>query len=338
MFNKFTLYFLLFLSLFIIVGPLKAQSENVVATVNGKRITEKEIDESIIGQLLPLQQQISVLRKVALENFIIKVLLEEEAKKRDISLEALRKFLTAGKVEISTDEVEKEYLENAYAFAQMSPDEAKEIIRLGLESQARIRLYREELKKLKEQAQIEVKYQENNVLKVSVNTLGPAIGAKEASINIVEFSDFNCPYCKEAFKINKQILQEYGDKVRLVYKHLPLNPKSFPVARASYCAGEQNRFWEYHDALFITDNLTEENLNKIAEKINLNPLEFKACINSENSRRAVLKDLKEAKRIGLDGTPSFIINGKVFRGAIDLEKFRQVIEDELKVKQKFVGK
>lgn len=318
---------------------LLAQSENeIVAVVNGEQLTQKEIDESIIGQLLPLQQQIFVLRKVALENLIIETLLKAEAKKGGISFEELRKSLTFGKVEVSTSEVEKEYLENASAFASMNPNEVRELVRLNLESRARIRLYREAIKNLKEQARIEIKHAENSSQKVSVDANGFSIGPRQASVNVVIFSDFLCPYCKESFKINKQILQEYESTVKFIYKHLPLQQRSLPLARASHCSGEQGRFWEYHDSLFASEDLSDKSLHKIAENLGLNLSNFKSCLDSEQSHKAVLKDLQEAKRLGIEGTPTFIINGRMFRGAIDLKNFRQIIEKELKDNQKSVGK
>jgi protein-disulfide isomerase len=337
--NKYFFYFLV-LGLFLLnPNLLFAQLDNEnVAIINGKPISQKEIDDSIIGQLLPLQQQISVLRKVALDNLIIKTLLEEEAQKRGISVEVLRKNLTIGKIEVASSEVEKEYLENSSAFAQMNPNEAKEIIRLNLENRARIKLYREAINKLKERAKIEVKDRRIDSSIINVNMHGYSIGAKKASINVVIFSDFQCLFCREAVKINKQILQEYSDDVRLIYKHLPLREKSFLAARASYCSGEQESFWQYHDILFNSEDFSNDGLNNIAEKIGLNLTHFKNCMNSESSRQAILKDLQEAKRLGIDGTPTFIINGKMFRGAIDLKNFRQIIEGELKISQMSVEK
>lgn len=336
MLNKFGFSLLV---IFFSMSFVKAQSNSEIeALVNGRTITQRDIDDSVTGQLFPLQQQIYVLRKTALENLIVKAVLEEEAKKRGVSIEELRKSLTAGKVEVSQSEVEKAYLENATAFAQMSPDEAKERIRLDMESQARMRLYREALKKLREQAKVEIKFGESGISAINVSPEGPAIGATQASVIITEFSDFQCPYCRESFKINKQILQAYGDNVKLIFKHLPLHSRSFPAARASFCANEQKRFWEYHDALFATEDMSDEGLSKTAEKLDLNMPKFNACLTSETSRQAVLKDLQEAKRLGIDGTPTFIVNGKMFRGAIGLEDFKQIIENELKTTQKSSGK
>lgn len=316
---------------------VQAQSSDaVVATVNNKKITQQEIDNTVLAQLLPLQQQIYALRKAALDNYILRLLLEGEAKKRGISVDELKKQLTTGKVEISASQIEQAYLENASAFAQMSPDEAKERIRLDMEAQARMRNYRAAVLKLKENAQIETHLQEPTLPSANLNNEeAPSIGNKNAKVTIIEFSDFQCPFCKEAHPIIKQMLQSYGNDVRFVFKHLPLSihRQAFSAAQAAFCAGEQGKFWQYHDALFASEDLSPEALDKFATGLNLDILKFKSCLKSENSRNAVLKDTQEAKKLGIDGTPAFIINGKLFHGILSFENFKTIIESELKSAQ-----
>lgn len=332
--HKYFFCFLI-LSLFLLnPNLLIAQSENeIAAIVNGKQITQKEIDDSIIGQLLPLQQQINTIRNVALENLIIKTLLENEARRRGISVEELRASLTVGKTAVLSDEVEKAYLENASAFGSMNPEEAKERIRLDLEAQARMRIYRAAIQKLKENANIEKYVDEKLLTTIGVNTDGPKIGSSSARITIVAFSDFRCPFCKQSAVAIKQLFQNYADKVNIVFKHLPLQPKSINAAQSSVCADEQGRFWEYHDSLFASEEFSEESFIKIAEKLKLDITGFKNCMISAKSRAVILKDMEEAKRLGIDGTPAFIISGKLFHGVLGFEKFKTIIENELKLSQ-----
>lgn len=310
---------------------VRAQSGEAVAVVNGRRITQQEVDDSVISQLFPLQQQIYALRKSALENLITRAILEDEAQKRGITVEELRKQLTAGKTEVTPSQVEELYLENASTFAAMSPDEAKERLRLDLESQERMRKYREALSKLKEQSVVELRLEEPKL--TSFNTpAAPSIGAKNAPVTVIEFADFQCGYCKESQKTTKQLLQRYGNEIRLVFKHLPLDihPLAFSSAQAAFCAGEQNKFWQYHDVLFASEKLSPEAFDRIADEIGLDVPKFKTCFSAETSRAAVLRDMREAKRLGINGTPAFIINGKLFRGSLSLEDFKGVIERELK--------
>lgn len=313
--------------------PARAQTdEKVSAVVNGRRITQKEVDDSIISQLLPLQQQIYELRKKALDNLVAKELLEAEAKRRGVSVEELRRSLTEGKVEVSPAEVEAVYAENASMFASMGSDEARERIRLDLESQARMRNYRAALSKLRESAKVEIHLEE---VRLPVTAGGDAFsrGPKGAPVTIVEFSDFQCPYCRGVQPALKQVVKDYGDDVRLIFKNLPLadiHPQAMPSALAAVCAGEQGAFWQYHDALFASDDLSSGGLNKLATGVGLNLPQFKSCVDSEKARSAVLADVQEARRMGIQGTPAFIINGKLVSGAISLGDFRRLIERELK--------
>lgn len=309
-----------------------AQTEDrVVAKVNGANITQKEVDDSVISQLFPLEQQIYAIRKVALENLVARAILEGEARKRGITVEELRKQLTAGKVEGSSSEVDQVYLENASVFATMSPDEAKERLRLDLESQARMKLYRKALMELRKGANVELLLEEPRLPSISDGT-APSTGSKEAAVTIIEFSDFQCPYCRESQSTLKQILKNYGNEVRLVFKHLPLDihAEAFASAQAAFCAGEQGSFWKYHDALFASEVLSAEAFNKMALDLGLNITKFKACLSSEASRTAILKDVREARQFGINSTPTFVVNGKLVRGAIGFEEFKAIIERELK--------
>lgn len=306
-------------------------AEKVVAVVNGRRITQEDVDNSVVAQLLPLEQQIYAIRKAALENLIFRVLLEGEAKKRGVSVEELRRQLTDVKVEVLPSQVEKAYIENANAFGTMSPDEAKEKLRLDLENQGRLRNYHETLLRLREKSEIDFLLEEPKPLSVAVSDTAPSIGAKNAAVTIVEFSDFQCPYCKGAQNTLKELLRDYGKDVRLVFRHLPLDihAQAFASAQAAFCAGEQGFFWQYHDALFASVSFSPETHNRLASSLGLNVIKFESCLRSEKSRVAVLADMQEAKRLGVDGTPTFIVNGKLIRGTPGLKDFRSIIEREL---------
>jgi predicted DsbA family dithiol-disulfide isomerase len=303
----------------------------VVAKVNGTNITEKEVDDSVVSQLFPLEQQIYAVRKAALENLITRIVLENEARKRGITIDQLKEQLTAGKVEVSSSEVEKVYSENASVFGAMSPDEAKERLRLDLETQARMKQYRDALAELRKNSHIEWSLEEPRLPSIDAET-GPSTGPKSAAVTIVEFSDFQCPYCRGSQSALKQVQQNYGNEVRLVFKHLPLDihAEAFASAQAAFCAGEQSFFWKYQDALFASDSLSAEAFNKIASNLGLNVPKFKACLDSESSRTAILKDVRQAQQFGISSTPTFIVNGKIVRGAIAFEDFKTIIERELK--------
>ena len=227
--------------------------------------------------------------------------------------------------------MEEAYDENASVFAAMSPDEAKERLRLDLENQARMRNYREALADLRKNSNMQIFLEEPRLPSFNDATNSPSIGFKEAPVSITEFSDFQCPYCREVRDTIKQVLRDYGSDVRIIFKHLPLDihAEAFASARAAFCAGEQGFFWPYHDALFSAETFSPEAFSKIASKLGLSIPNFNACLSSEVSRTAILKDMREAKKFGIDTTPTFIVNGRLVRGAIGLKEFKTIIGREL---------
>jgi predicted DsbA family dithiol-disulfide isomerase len=319
---------ILFLILLLRLTTFAQSPETVVATVNGTPITLKQVDGTIGSTLLPLQQQLYSVRKVALDNLITARLLETEARAQSVSIEELRQRLTLGEVNVTKAQVEDAFAENATYFAAMSPDEARERLRLDLENQARMKNYRAALEGLRKKWTVKIDF----ATPLSDTDVSPAKGATKAAVTIVEFSDFECPYCVEVQDTLKQIGERYAGDVRFVFKHLPLegHRNSFPAARAAYCAGEQDRFWQFHDALFAAGNLSPpEVFEQIAVDIGLGVARFRACVNSEQSRAAVLKDLETARSLRIDSTPSFFVNGRLIKGALSFAEWQKIIEREL---------
>jgi protein-disulfide isomerase len=153
----------------------------------------------------------------------------------------------------------------------------------------------------------------------------PVLGNKSAKLIMFEFSDFQCPYCARASATLKTFMDKHGNEIRLVYKHLPLvqiHPQATPSAKASWAAAKQGKFWEYHDALFSNQNrLGEELYGEIAQSLNLNLDRFNSDRNSTNAQKAVDEDIKLAMELELSGTPTFVLNGELFSGALSLSDF-----------------
>src|SRR5215217_8947665 len=290
--------------------------ETVLATVSNIEITQKQVDESVAAQIYPLQQQLYAIRKAALENLITTKLLEAEATARRISIEDLRKQLTLGEVNVTRAQVEDAYKQNASFFATMSPDEARERLRLDLENQARMKHYRTGLEALRKKWTVTMNLSPPVFVSELDDGLSPVSGATKPTVTIVEFSDFECPFCKQVQSVLKQIVESYGRTVRLVFKHLPLegHRNSLPAARAAYCAAEQDRFWQFHDAVFAAGDLSPPGLiERLAVDIGLGMARFKACVDSEQSRSAIVKDIETARTLRIDSTPSFLVNGKMIK-------------------------
>jgi len=323
---------LILLFVFALGHPAHAQhNETTLAVVNDKRISQGEVDQAIASQLLPLEQRLYALRQAALENLITRTLLEAEASRLGISVEELRKRLSTGPVSVSEKEVEEVYQENALVFAAMSPDEAREKLRLDLEAQARMQLYRKALAKLKVTAKIDVFLEEPRLPTLNVGDGAPTRGLDEAKVTITEFSDFQCPFCKEAQSAISGVLQRFPKEVRLQFKHLPLpmHPQAFSSARAAFCAGAQGKFWQYHDALFTSEVLNDEVLKNIATVLQLDLRLFDACLSSDASRAGVEKDLRDARNLGITATPSLVVNGRLIQGVMNFANLNAIVEREL---------
>lgn len=184
----------------------------------------------------------------------------------------------------------------------------------------------------------EEKKAEENLKKLNLKDQ-PAKGPKNAKVTVVEFSDFQCPYCARAHDTLAAVEKEYGDKIRVIYKNFPLgfHPWAEPSAIAGECVYDQDEsaFWAAYDYYFAhqkeltADNVKEKTLEAVAGK-KVNADKFKECFDGKKTLDRVKADMEEGKQVGVTGTPAFLVNGRVLSGAQPIEKFRQVIDEELK--------
>ncbi|HEY5089618.1 MAG TPA: thioredoxin domain-containing protein [Polyangia bacterium] len=170
------------------------------------------------------------------------------------------------------------------------------------------------------------------VYKVAIGD-APVRGGKQPKVTIVEFSDFQCPYCSRASTTVAQVLKDYGNDVEVAYRHnpLPFHNNAMPAALAAEAARAQGKFWEMHDKLFAGQaNLDRPSLDKYAQEIGLNMSKFKESMDKEQGKERIKRDMDDANTFGAHGTPNFFINGRNFRGAQPIEAFKSVIDEEIK--------
>jgi len=170
--------------------------------------------------------------------------------------------------------------------------------------------------------------------RVEVSTAGhPSKGPANAPVTIVEFSDFECPFCLQDVPVLAQIESAYKGKVRRVFREFPLrqiHAHAQGAAEAALCAGEQNRFWEMHDLLFQEPRtLLPEDFSKKAESLGLNSAKFKSCMESGKEKEIINQDIAEGTKLGITGTPATFINGRMINGAKPYDAFARVIDEEL---------
>jgi protein-disulfide isomerase len=182
----------------------------------------------------------------------------------------------------------------------------------------------------KEQAQRD--NQPTGPRKIDVPASAPSFGPKAAKVTIVEWSDFECPFCSRVMPTLTKIKETYGKDVRVVFRHqpLPFHPNAKPAAEASMAAHEQGKFWEMHDKLFANQKaLDRASLEKYAQELKLDMGKFKAAMDSGKYRKLVEEDAAAGSAVGANGTPTFFINGRQFVGAQPFENFKQAIDEEI---------
>src|ERR1019366_6506628 len=172
----------------------------------------------------------------------------------------------------------------------------------------------------------------SEVYKVEPGT-APQVGGKEPKITLIEFSDFQCPYCSRAKGTLDELQKQYKDDLQITFRHypLPFHNNAMPAAIAAVAAQEQGKFWQMHDKLFANQQaLAVAELEKYAQEIGLDMAKFKAAIDNPKTKTAVEADAKMGSSFGVGGTPSFFINGHSFSGAYPLESFKKAIDEEIK--------
>ncbi len=163
----------------------------------------------------------------------------------------------------------------------------------------------------------------------------PALGPADAPVTLVAFSDFQCPFCARVVPTLEQLRSEYGDRVRVVFKHfpLPIHPQAMQAHQAALAAGEQGKFWEMHDRIFADQqSLGRESLIAHAKALGLNVAKFERALDSPELEKRIRADVEEGSRVGVRGTPTFVVNGRLFSGAQPYESFKAQIEQALAAK------
>lgn len=214
-----------------------------------------------------------------------------------------------------------------------------ERIRASLQ-QRKLSAQREQfVRSLRETGTVVDRLQPPPVVRVAVATDGaPIRGDEHAPVTLVESSDFHCPFCKQVQPTLTALLDRYPGKVKLVFRDLPLRqlrPQAPRAAEAARYAQDQRKFWEYHDALFAqAPKAGDDDLKQYATDVELDREKFAGCLSENVHRGAAQRDIDEARKLRLEGTPAFFVNGRFVNGAHPMEKFVQIIDEELAFAQK----
>ena len=300
-----------------------------IAEGDGLRITLHELDERVKQSLFDKStrgqaNRVYELRAEELDSLLGELVTEAEAERRGLSLDAL---IEAEAAAVTDEEVTAFFEANRQRMpADTAFGDMEDALRKHLEERSRLKV----VASMVEAANLVIHLQPP---RIEVAADGPSLGPEAAAVTIVEFSDFQCPYCRRAVPIIKELRSRYPQDVRVVYRHLPLeaiHPRARPAAEAASCAEDQGHFWEFHDRLFEAKAaLTASGLRAHAEAIGLDLEAYDGCVSAGTYRDDVTADLEAARAAGITSTPAFLVNGVLLTGAQPVEAFERLIEREL---------
>jgi protein-disulfide isomerase len=308
-------------------------SGGTVAEVDGEAITSQELTVASSVLLARLEQQAFRLKQQKLQELIEDRLLAHEARRRNISLDSLIETeITSKAAAVTPQEIHTLY-ELSEKRLQKPESEVEGQLRSML-LERKIKARRQEFSSaLQAKAKVSIYLDSPTPVRAVVGVDGPSRGAASAPVTIIEFEDFQCPYCKSSQHTLDQVLLRYKDKVRLVHRDFPLrslHPTSWEAHEGARCAEERGKFWEYRELLYGNPPATgQQQLISFGSQLGLDPSDFKKCLDSGKFKAAVQKDEDEANRLGVQGTPAFFINGQLFAGSQTESEFVRIIDQEL---------
>jgi protein-disulfide isomerase len=311
--------------------PPATPAAQPVAVVDGKPIPAEELEKLIRPQLQQLRNQEYEVRSEALDNLISQRLLEAAAQAKGVSVQQLLAQDVDSKVPEPTDPEIDAFYQGQKDRINRPLEEVKDQIRQLLKQNRQQQMRQSFVSSLRDSARITVNLAAPRTeVAMDPNRLR---GSANAPVEIVEFSDFQCPYCQKAYPTVKALLAKYGSKVSLSYRDFPLrsiHPQAQLAAEAGRCAEEQGKFWEFHDALFETPNqLGREELALHAATVGADTEQFKSCLDSGRFDEAIEQDVQAGLQAGVSGTPAFFVNGLFLSGSQPISAFEKVIDGEL---------
>lgn len=311
---------------------------DVAARIGDRSITVRELDakwkEIDPSQNAEATQMIYDGRRSALEALVAESLLTEAAKGSGLSADAYVEAEIGKRVTAVTDqEVTSFYQGNISQMQGRSLEAMTPAITRYLTDQRRAQARDAIIAELRKKGPAVRVSLDAPRSTVTIAPGNPSLGSASAPVTLVEFSDYQCPFCGRVEPTLKQLRDTYGDKIRLVWKDFPLtqiHPQAFKAGEAAHCAGDQGKYWELHDVLFSNQQaLMPDDLKRHAARIGLNADAFSQCLDSSKYGERVRDGVSEGGDLGVNSTPTIFINGRRLSGAQPYEAFVAIIDEEL---------
>ena len=313
-------------------SPSPVVAGSIVAIVNGVSITAQQLDVRAADRLAAIRQQEYDTRRHVLDEMVSDQLVAKEAATRGLApADLLRQEVDEKAAPVTPDVVAAIYERNKARFVGQPKEQALQQVEQALRQQSlqqRDAAYRRELAS-RASIVVHLEPPRQNVL---VPAGSPTLGPATAPLTVVEFADYECPYCQRAEETVSTLLKEYPDRIRFVHADFPLSihDRAFVAARASRCASEQGRFWEYRRSLFATSgDFSDDDFKKRAAALGLRSEPFAACLASTRHDDAIRQSMDQGASLGVSATPTFFINGRMQMGAAPIEEFRRIVEEEM---------
>ena len=317
-----------------IVKTPPSSAPRILATYSLGNITERDLDRLAGIQLARLKMQEYELETKLIRQIVSERLLRFEAiKERKTRDELYAERVTSRIVEPPKERVDQ-LLKQYGGRIKGTPQEKRRKIVAALKQQ--------QVRQLEDQLQASLLREANLKIFVApprfpvpIGEHDPVLGPSDAPVTIVEFTDFQCPYCQRAAGTVRELLKRYGSSLRLVFKAAPTpsHPRAIPAAEAALCAGRQGKFWAFYDWAFAhQDGLSNEAFTKEATALGLDTAKFSSCMSGHEELPLIQSTKREARQLGITGTPTFFINGRMLAGAQPASAFSAVIDNELAVR------
>jgi protein-disulfide isomerase len=304
----------------------------IAAEVDGERISVGELDQRARERLWNQETNdgdaslVYELRDAELRAWIEEQALTREAKARGLDVPGL---IAAELAARPVTDAEVAAFKEAHK-AEIPPDAPVDQLDLQIRQHLQSQREQQIREEITGKAKVAVHLQPP---RVQVSADGPSLGPADAPVTLIEFADFQCPYCARAVPIVHGVRERYPTQLRIVFKHLPLesiHPRARGAARAAICAEKQDKFWPYHDLLFQNSRaLGEEELRSYAGTLGLDLTAFDACLASPELDARIAADVAEARAAGVSGTPAFVLNGVLLRGLRRVDDLSARIDREL---------
>ncbi len=301
----------------------------VVVEIDGVKLTLSDLERKKPSGLFNARNSFYEAERKAVDEFVSDYLLERQAQREHITVaELLERHVNSAIPKDPSDEALRVYyegLDNVLPYEQV-----KDQIVQHLRERRIAKSKTDYMLSLRSQAAVEIRL---TPPRATVALKDASVrGRADAPVRIIEYADYECPYCQQIQPTLDRLEAEFKGKLAFAYKDvpLPMHVHAQKAAEASHCAGNQGKYWEFHDLLYKTKKLDIPDLKEGARTLDLDAAAFEKCLTSGEHSERVKAQLAEGQSLGLQGTPTFFINGRVFSGVLTYEQLASVVEEELR--------